>query len=307
MNPRLLVLPLAMAGLIAWGVMHRDRAASRISGTIEADEARLASRFGGRVVALFSREGESLTNGQIIAELSAPELSPRKAALTAQLAELVKGPRSEEIEAARRRLESVEAERDHAAVEARRKTALFEARVISDTEKDTATALARSLTAQAAAARAILDELLAGTRPERIDNLKEQIEELTTHERELTVRAPAASRLELLHVKPGDVVGPGSPVATVIFPDYLWLRVYVPEPWLARVSVGGHADLKVDGCENETFGGVIEQVNRRAEFTPRNVQTLDERIKQVFGVKIRIDDPGHKLRPGMSADVTFST
>lgn len=307
MNPRLLILPLIMVGLIGWGVMHRDRNASRISGTIEADEARLAPRHGGRITGLMAREGDALTNGQIVAELAAPELAPRKNMLAAQLAEMIKGPRVEEIEAARKQVDALSAQRDHAVTEARRKAALFAAKVISDTERDAAQSLALSLEGQTAAAKARLDELNAGTRPERIEAMKAQIAELETQIAELTVSAPAACTLESLHVKLGDVVPAGGPVATVVYPQQLWMRVYVPEPWLARMAVGNKAALRVDGFPDETFAGVIEQINRKAEFTPRNVQTVDERIKQVFGVKLRIDDTANKLRPGMSADVTFSS
>lgn len=307
MNPRLLILPLLMGGLIAWGVLHRDRNASRVSGTIEADEARLAPRHGGRVEKLLAREGEHLTNGQGVAELAAPELAQRRTTLSAQLAELVKGPRAEEIEATRKQWDALVAERDNAAVDAKRKAALYAAKVISDTERDNAQARALVLEGQAAAAKARLDELLAGTRPERIEALRSQMAELDTQIAELHVKAPADCVLESLHVKLGDVLPAGGPVATVIYPAGLWIRIYVPEPWLARVSVGQKASLRVDGYPDESFGGVIEQVNRRAEFTPRNVQTVDERVKQVFGVKIRLDDPAGKLRPGMSADVTFES
>ena len=305
MNPRLIILPLALGGLIFWGVAHRDRNASRVSGTIEADDARLASRYGGRVEKLLADEGAALTNGQPVAELSAPELTARRAALYATADELVNGPRVEEVAAAKKSWEALIAERDNAATEAKRKQELFAINATSDTERDATLTRARSLESQAAAAKSRLDELEAGTRPEQIDRIRAQIRELDAQIAELRVTAPAACSLETLHVKIGDVVPSAGPVATIIYPDKLWLRVYVPEPWLARVKTGGSVQLRVDGFPGETFTGEIEQVNRKAEFTPRNVQTVDERVKQVFGVKIRVPDSA-KLRPGMSADVVFA-
>lgn len=304
MNPRLILLPLLLGGLVLWGVSQRDRNAVRISGTIEADDARLASRYGGRVEKLWVDEGAALTNGQVLAELAAPELPARRAALAAQLDELVKGPRAETIDAAKKSWEALTAELDNAVIEARRRQDLFAIHAATDIERDAAAARARSLGSQAAAAKARLDELLAGTRPEQIERVRAQLRELDEQIAELRVVAPAAGSLETLHVKIGDVVAPNAPVATIVYPARLWLRVYVPEPWLAKVRVGDKVSLAVDGFPGETTAGEIEQVNRHAEFTPRNVQTVDERVKQVFGVKIRIPDTT-RLRPGMSADVDF--
>lgn len=304
MNPRAIIVPLVLGGLVFWGVMHRDKNASRVSGTIEADDARLASRYGGRVERLFADEGAALTNGQAVAELSAPELVARRAATAALMDELVKGPRVEEIEAAKKSWDALNAELANARTEAKRKQELFAINAASDTERDATAARAASLESQAAAAKARYDELAAGTRPEQIDRTRAQLREMDAQIAELRVVASADCTLETLHVKVGDVVPPNGPIATIIYPGKLWLRIYIPEPWLARVKTGDKLKLRVDGYPGDTFEGVIEQINRKAEFTPRNVQTVDERVKQVFGVKIRLADVT-KLRPGMSADIIF--
>jgi HlyD family secretion protein len=79
----------------------------------------------------------------------------------------------------------------------------------------------------------------------------------------------------------------------------------VPEPWLGRIKLGDSVKVRVDAFRDKEFTGIVEQINREAEFTPRNVQTVEERIKQVFGVKVRLDNASDKLRAGMSADVVF--
>jgi len=109
----------------------------------------------------------------------------------------------------------------------------------------------------------------------------------------------------VLSVKVGDIIAPNREVATLILPDYLWMRVYVPATWLEKLSLGQKAELRVDGDPNTVFHGEIEQISREAEFTPRNVQTAEDRIAQVFGVKIRLDNSSGKLRAGMSGEVTF--
>jgi HlyD family secretion protein len=94
-------------------------------------------------------------------------------------------------------------------------------------------------------------------------------------------------------------------VATLLLPQHLWVRVFVPEPWLGLIKVGDHVRVRVDSFPDKDFDGTVEQVNRQAEFTPRNVQTVEDRIRQVFGVKIRLPNNDDKLRAGMAADAYF--
>jgi HlyD family secretion protein len=86
---------------------------------------------------------------------------------------------------------------------------------------------------------------------------------------------------------------------------HLWVRVYVPESWLGLIKLGERVRVRVDSFPHTDFDGVVEQINRQAEFTPRNVQTVADRIKQVFGVKIRLPSDDDRLRAGMAADVYF--
>jgi multidrug resistance efflux pump len=87
------------------------------------------------------------------------------------------------------------------------------------------------------------------------------------------------------------------------------VRIYVPETEISRVRVGDKAEVTVDsaGTGRKTFSGVVEQINQQAEFLPRNVQTAEERVHQVFGVKVRIDDPSRHVLPGMAADVVLKS
>jgi len=79
----------------------------------------------------------------------------------------------------------------------------------------------------------------------------------------------------------------------------------VPQPWLGFIKLGDEVQVRVDSFGDDVFRDTIEQINRQAEFTPRNVQTVEDRIRQVFGVKMRLENRDDKLRAGMSADVTF--
>ena len=85
--------------------------------------------------------------------------------------------------------------------------------------------------------------------------------------------------------------------------DQLYLRIYVPETRIGRVRAGQRAEVRVDSFPGRVFQADVEQINQKAEFLPRNVQTREERVHQVFGVKLRIRDPEGRLRAGMAADV----
>jgi membrane fusion protein YbhG len=277
----------------------------QFSGTIEADEVRVASRYGGRVEMLGAWEGDTLTNGQVIVALDAAELQAQHDKAAALLAELKAGPRQEEIAAAKREWEAVVAEMEFARVEAKRAQELLGQRAISESDRDRAVSRAASLEKNAAAAKSRYDLLKAGTRAEQIAQAAAALAEIETRLREMQVVAPTNSVLEVLHVRKGDVLGPNQPIATLIVPQRIWVRVYIPQPMLGYVQLGQQVSVRVDSFPNRLFPGKIEQINRTAEFTPRNVQTADERIKQVFGIKIALDNSEGLLRGGMGAEAVF--
>jgi HlyD family secretion protein len=275
-----------------------------VSGIIETDEVHVASRYGGRVEKIFATEGDSLTNGQLIVQLEASELQARLDRANAFLQELVAGPRSQELATAKSEWEAQVTELDLARKEEKRSAELIANHTISPEENDRAVNRVRSLEKTVAAAKSRLELLEAGTRPERIAQAKADVAELQTQVREMRIFSPTNTVLEVLSVKVGDVLGPNREVATLVLADDIWVRVYVPETWLGHIKVGESVQAKVDSFPDKTFNGTVEQIARVAEFTPRNVQTVEERMKQTFGIKIRLQ-PVNELRPGMSVDVTF--
>jgi len=279
---------------------------SSFSGTIEVDEVRIAPRYGGRVIELRAQEGDSLSARQVVAVLEAPELLARRDMIAAQLAEFEAGPRPEEIAAAKAEWEAQVAQLDLARLEARRADELFAEKAISTTERDRALTQLDTLEKAAASAKSRYNLLVIGTRPERIAAARAQLAEVDALIAELTVTAPTNCVLETQSVKIGDVVAPNREVATLLLVDHLWVRVFVPEPMLGHVRLNGSATMHVDAFPERDFHGTIEQIARAAEFTPRNVQTTEERVKQVFGVKVRLDNSSGDLRAGMAADVTFT-
>jgi HlyD family secretion protein len=252
-----------------------------VSGTIEVDEAHVGPRMAGRVEKIFAQEGDRLKDGQIIAQLEASELRARRDLAAAQIDTAIR-----DADAAAAQLEFLRAD-------AKRQKDLLARRVVSPNDAERAESAAKTQEKNVEAAQM------------RIIQARAQLADIEAQLKEMQVVAPAESVLEVLTVKVGDVLPPNGEVATLLLPQHLWVRVYVPETWLGKIKLGEQVRLRVDSFPGKDFPGIVEQINRQAEFTPRNVQTVEDRIKQVFGVKIRLPNDDDRLRAGMAADVYF--
>lgn len=252
-----------------------------VSGTIEVDEAHVGPRSGGRVEKIFAQEGDRLKEGQIIAQLEANELRARRDLAAAQ------------IDTAMRDADAAAAQLQFLQSDAKRQKDLLARKVVSpnDAERADSAAKTQNKTMEAAQMRVI--------------QARAQLADIDAQLKEMQVVAPGESILEVLDVKIGDVLPPNGEVATLLLPQHLWVRVYVPETWLGKIKLGQQVRVRVDSFPGQDFPGEVEQINRQAEFTPRNVQTVEDRIKQVFGVKIRLPNNDDHLRAGMAADVYF--
>lgn len=303
LSPLLAAVLLAAAAAVAG--CRRGDGGGWASGTVETDVVRVASRHGGRVARLAVREGDVVSAGQLVAELEAPELPALREQAVAQLAELEAGARPEELAVARAELAAARSEAELAESEVRRFRRLSQDGAATAAELDRAEARVRTLGRSAAAAQSRLDLLLAGARAERIAQARARLRELDAALAELRVASPTNAVVEALPVKPGDVVAPNREVATLLPLHRLWVRVYVPQPWIGHLRPGDAAEVRADAFPGRTFAGKVEQVAREAEFTPRNVQTPGDRVQQVFGIKVALTDTGGGLHAGMSVDARF--
>jgi HlyD family secretion protein len=141
-----------------------------------------------------------------------------------------------------------------------------------------------------------------GSRAEDIDLAKAAFNYDEARAREAQVVSPSAATVEVLDVRPGDLIAPNTPIATLLERDQIYVRIYIPETEIGHVRIGQPAEVRVDSFPKTAFNGVVEQINQQAEFLPRNVQTRSERVHEVIGVKIRINDAAG-VRSGMAADV----
>lgn len=163
--------------------------------------------------------------------------------------------------------------------------------------------------AELAQAEAALTMLETGPRPEEIREAEAQtaaaqaaVSVIRRQLAETSIAAPLDGFIEAVDLRPGDLIGPSAPVLTMIDASSLYVRAYIPENRL-DITVGTKLSLGVDALPARRFAGTITFVSRDAEFTPSNVQTPEERVKQVFRVKIGIDEGRDVLRPGMAVDV----
>jgi HlyD family secretion protein len=271
------VLAASMLALLA----GCNRQSNAVSGTIEVDEVHVASRSAGRVEKIFAWEGDSLKANTPIVQLEASELKARRSLAAAQI-----NTAEHDVEAQSAQLEFLKAD-------AQRQQDLLKRNTVSPSEAERAMSAAKAQEKNIAAARARVEQALA------------QLADMDSQIQEMKIVAPTDSILEVLSVKVGDVLPANREVATLILPERLWVRVYVPEPWLGLIKLNDTVRVRVDSHPGRDFSGVVEQINRKAEFTPRNVQTVEDRIKQVFGVKIRLENKEDALRAGMSADIFF--
>jgi HlyD family secretion protein len=242
------------------------------------------------------------------------------------------GYRQEDIAAAKADLDRATADEIRTHLDFQRYDVLAAKDLVSKQQRDTADANWKMALAQKQNAQHKLDELKRGYRPEEIAAAKARYEQtqatLEKYERgnrpediaaakaalaydqarfrERQVLAPAAATVEVLDVRPGDLIPPNTAVATLLERDQIYVRIYIPETQIGLVHLGQKAQIRVDSFPNQTFDGVVEQINQQAEFLPRNVQTREERVHQVFGVKVRIDDPSHRVLAGMAADVRLA-
>jgi multidrug resistance efflux pump len=159
-------------------------------------------------------------------------------------------------------------------------------------------------------AQANLELLLAGTRPEdiaaaeaRVLEMRARLQEVEVNLQESAVRAPERAVLEVLAVRQGDLVAPNQPILRILRAADLWVKVYVPEPQLGKVRLGREVEVKLDGFPDKTFPGTVMQIAAESEFTPRNVQSADERRHQVFAIKVRVANPEGIFKSGMAAEV----
>jgi HlyD family secretion protein len=318
-----LVLVAAVVAAVAWFLLHRPAAADTglvSSGTVEATDAALGFQVPGRIARVLVHEGDRVHAGDTLAVLDRTELDARRAqaraalgAVRAQLDQMHNGARPEEIAQARSADSAADA-RWHDADRDRDRTAtLRTGGAVSQEALDKAQLALDVARSTAQQARQQLELMLAGTRRETVaaqQSAVAQAEAAVSQADavldETVILAPFDGAVTIRNREPGETVTGGSPVVTIANLGDRWVRIYLSEVHLGEIHLGDTATITTDAPGNRQYRGAISFIATEAEFTPRNVQTAEERVKLVYAVKVRVvDDSANDLKPGMPADVTL--
>jgi HlyD family secretion protein len=320
----------ALALVTVGGCGQEEPARSvRVSGHVEATEIQVSPEVGGRLVELRVEEGDRVARGDIVARLDARDIElqidralAERAAAEAQLRLLQAGSRREDIRQAQAQVAAADAEVAGAEAELmaaetdfQRFEALLKANAGSQKQRDDAKARVdvarervRGAEGRRRAARELVARLEAGARPEEIDaararvsGVDAQIAILEKAIEDAAVVAPADGVVTQKLVDAGEVVAPRMPLFVLSDLDSAWANLFVPEPMIPRVKLGQAATVFTD-AGGPGIQGKVSYVSPRAEFTPRNVQTADERSKLVYRIKVSVDNREGVLKQGMPVD-----
>ncbi len=321
MKKRVIVIlvVLAVAGAAGyWFVLRKQPPAKqmRLSGNIEAHESLVSFKVPGRIVELPVDEGQSLRTGDLIARLDTADYSQQVAIDEAtehvresELQLSLAGSRSQDINAAHQAVLDAEADLEQKKKDFARYDSLYKLDEVTGQMRDQAKTNVDRAQAVYERQLQLYNELVEGTRKEQIAidraDLRQARQTLGMSRIRLsytTLGAPFSGVILERQAELGEVASAGAPVITLADLDHIWLRVYVPETQLARVKFGQHVTVKTDSLPNRTYSGRISFVSSEAEFTPKSVQTDEERVTLVYRAKVDIDNPSHELKPGMPAD-----
>lgn len=275
---------------------------------------------------------EKLEKGARPEELAAAHA--RALSAKAALAQALAGSRPEQIAAADARLAAQEIAVQKAKLDSDRMHKLDQSGAAVPAELDNIDMSLRAAIAQRDATKQQLEELKNGSRREevlqaqaremeqsaseklvssgtRVEDLKAaraqvdralaKVAQIQNSIDELSIHAPVDSRVEALDLRAGDIISPNATAAVLLEEGQLYVRIYVPETLLGHLAVGQNVDIGVDSFPNVTFQGITEHINQVGEYSPRNLQTADERADQVFATRIGLKTGLEQLRAGMAA------
>jgi HlyD family secretion protein len=325
MNKRIrMLVPVVLLGaLVTWyltGGRNGSADSLAASGTVEATDADLGFQAAGRVLEIRAQEGDEVTAGSELARLDTRELEAGLTAAEAQLeaararlVELERGARPQELATAEAAVRSAEQRAEEARREAERSRTLFAGGAISRQALDRAETALDVGMAVLDQAREQLELVVEGPRVESIRaqraavaQAQANVERAEAMLANAVVEAPFDGVITVRHREPGEAVTPGAPVLTLLDPEDRWVRIYIREDLIGRVRLGMAAEIVSDTYPDRTYRGEVVFIGSEAEFTPRNVQTQEERTRLVYAVKVRITgDPSFELKPGIPADVTL--
>jgi HlyD family secretion protein len=287
-----------------------------ISGNVEAHESVVSFKVQGRIVQLPVQEGQSVQQGNLLAQLDDDDYRQQvivdEATVHTREAELelaMAGSRVQEIQAAEQTLIDAKADMELKRAEFKRRRALLAEQGVSREDVDSAATQLKRAQATYERVKHTYDQIVEGTRKEEIAvrrahlQLAREALEMSRVKLAYTVlSAPVSGVVLVRQAELGEVVTPGTPVVTIADIDHLWLRGYINETDLGRIRWGQSATVHTDTYPDKSYQGRVSFISSQAEFTPKSVETHKERVTLVYRIKIELDNPNHELKPGMPAE-----
>jgi HlyD family secretion protein len=295
----------------------QDDGSMLLSGNVEITETNVGFEMPGRVIEIPVDEGSIVKEGDVLARFDGAALASvvaqNRAFLqesSARLSELMAGSRVQEIEQAKANVIAQEAELKKVKQDYERADVLYTNGAISKAQFDASRSAFDVRVAMHKGALEALSLAQEGARKGDIKIGESRVEQsragLAVSEvrfRDTVIYAPIAGVVLRKNVEVGETVSQGMPVFTIGDLRNPWIKVYVKEDKIGLIKLGQKAQISVDSYKGKTYEGVVSYISSEAEFTPKTVQTPEERVKLVFGVKVGIKNENDELKPGMPADV----
>jgi len=315
-----LILVLGILGVVALFLFKQSEKMKMkrllVYGNIEATEVDMSFKIPGRVIHRSVDEGDFVKKGSEVATLEdedlkrqAEEARASVRVAEARLREALAGSRSQEIKQAWATVEKARSDRDQLKSDWERAEALFKEGVIPVQSREQASTSYQMALAAYKEAMEHYDLVKEGPRKEDIDALKASLEQakalLNLREVQLgyaTVTSPVSGVVLVKNIEPGEMVSAGTPVVTIADLNHVWLKAYISETDLGRVKYNQKVKVKTDTYPDKIYWGRISFISSEAEFTPKNIQTHEERVKLVYRIKVTLENPQMELKPGMPAD-----
>lgn len=291
------------------------------SGTIEATNVTVSAKTPGEVKSIFFDEGEKVITGDTILLIDGEnlliQLKQTEAAslgAEAQFQLLKNGARKEDIKQVENVLKQAGISFEQAKTDKERFDNLYESKSITKKQYEDATVRYELALVQYNSAKENFNKIKSFARPEELKQAEARLLQSKANEefirkglRDSYVTSPISGFIVKKFIEKGEMVTPMSSLFKIADLSKMELLIYVSEKELGRVKLGQEADIFVDAFKNKSFKGKVIYISPEAEFTPKNIQTKDERTKLVFAVKIKIDNPGFELKAGMPADAVVIT
>jgi HlyD family secretion protein len=309
-----------IAAVLVWRTYFQkkgDEVALLLSGNMEVTEVNVGFKLPGRIIALAVDEGRQVKEGDVLARLENAELasmvSQSRAVLqeaVTRVTELKAGSRPQEIEQARANLRAQEAELTRVKKDYERAEVLYKNGAISTAQYDAARSAYEARSAQERGVAESLNLVREGARKETIEAAESRVRQaraaVVTAEqrlRDTEIHSPITGIVLRKNIELGETVAQGVPIYTIGDLSNPWIKVYVKEDKLGFIKLGQKAAITTDSHPGKTYDGKVTYISSEAEFTPKSVQTHEERVKLVYGVKVRVENANQELKPSMPADV----